>query len=99
MKAPLADRFESHRIQNKPWGELDKLSRPLYAPLRTFPACSGNCSQGRRPCVTPEACVLPETDATPDYSGERLGLLIMLVSGIVSVAAMLHLAGWLGWLS
>ena len=58
--------------------------------------CTGNCNQGRAGDCVPD---VDGIDATPDYSGEKLGLLIMLISGILSVAGVLHIAGWLGWLA
>lgn len=34
--------------------------------VRTFPACrNGLCSQGNRPCPTPQACQVPEHEAWP----------------------------------
>lgn len=73
--------------------------RPLYAPLRTFPACSGNCKQGRAPCVTPDACLL--ADDEPASMGEGAGVLIWPLISTVAVfcaLAAVHLASRMGWL-
>ena len=72
--------------------------RALYATQRerraTFAACSGDCHQGRRPCITPDACRLAE----PDDMTEGMGAVVVpaVVAATLSVAALVaFLAGWL----
>lgn len=43
---------------------------------------------------TPDYPRMPRQDTNPG-----LGLLVLAVSAVLSCAAMVHLAGWLGWLS
>lgn len=51
-----------------------------------YPACCGNCRQGRDRCATPAACLLPEEDA-PSWP-ERLlrGLIATLAFFAVAAA-------------
>lgn len=61
-------------------------------------ACTANrCSSGKKACPCPDACRLPEGQAR-DYVGARWGLACMLVSAIVMVGLVLHVAARLGWL-
>jgi hypothetical protein len=60
----------------------------------TFAACSGDCHQGRRPCITPDACRLAE----PDDMTEGMGAVVVpaVVAATLAVAALVaFLAGWL----
>lgn len=52
---------------------------------RVFPACSGPCNQGRRICITPEACRIPE-HALP--SARVTALALALAFFIVAVCAL-----------
>lgn len=54
-----------------------RLSAPLLteadldannAPKSVWPHCCGTCDQGRRPCITPEACQRPEPPAAQSRS-------------------------------
>lgn len=55
--------------------------------MGTFSGCSGPCNQGRRLCPCPEAC--RSTEATPE--GQRLGLLLLMVSALCVLAFALWL--------
>lgn len=60
----------------------------------TFAACSGDCHQGRRLCITPDACRLAE----PDDMNEGMGAVVVpaVVAATLAVAALVaFLAGWL----
>lgn len=48
------------------------------------PACSGACNQGRDPCPCPEACQVPDSDATERavFWWVYIVLLIAVVSAI-----------------
>jgi hypothetical protein len=66
--------------------ELRSALDPSVEPWQT-PACSGNCAQGRRLCVTPAACRLPDNeDGEPRKQRVPEGAGILLV-GLVSVLA------------
>ena len=48
---------------------------------------------------------IPRWNESPDYprgtspGWTALGLLLLSISGVLSISALVHLAGWLGWLS
>ena len=91
----------------EPWHLPHMTDRNLYAPLRTdddlqlhrpvwplfstLPACCGACDQGRKPCVTPEACRL--TDTTPADPHEGMGAIaVPFVIGVAALALFAVLA-------
>jgi hypothetical protein len=59
---------------------------------RVFSHCSGACNQGRMPCVTPEACRIPEwardePRRSAMTTAQAIALVLMLlISGGVSLA-------------
>ncbi len=58
------------------------------AAIKEWPArrCSGNCTEDRAGCKTPQACEVPEPmDRIHPTTGALLGLGAMLVSAIVAV--------------
>ena len=69
-------------------------ARPHYIGLdRPFalPACSGNCDQGRKPCITPEACRLPDDEAK---MGDGAGVFVwpaVMALALFAVLAVVHL--------
>ena len=80
-------------------------ARSLYAPLRkpdewparraTFASCSGRCSQGRRLCITPEACRLADDDEDAGKHMPGAGALVVpIVVGVALVAVLLAAHFW-----
>ena len=88
--------IEAARVAGKDWNALSTeqtADRPHYIGLDrpfTLPACSGNCDQGRKLCVTPDACRLPE-DCEP---GEGSGVFVwpaVMALALFAVLAVVHL--------
>ena len=59
-----------------------------------LPACTGNCHQGRRLCVTPDACRLPEDDDMSDGAGAVV-VPAVVAFALACAALVALLAGWL----
>lgn len=53
----------------------------------TYPACNGDCAQGRKPCPTPAACSVPMDD------GMNLGAFAW--PGIVALVIVIGLVGFM----
>ena len=61
----------------------------------TFASCSGDCSQGRRPCITPEACRLVDDDEDAGKHMPGAGALVVpIVVGVALVAVLLAAHFW-----
>lgn len=61
----------------------------------TFASCSGDCSQGRRPCITPEACRLADDDEDAGKHMPGAGALVVPLAVAVAIgAAMLIVHLW-----
>lgn len=56
---------------------------------KTLPACSGACQQGRRLCLTPEACRLPDGHAQMEGAGAVV--IPAVVAAVLAVAALVTL--------
>ena len=80
--------------------------RALYAPLRdrraadfpalrTFAACSGDCHQGRRLCVTPEACRLAEHNDDMTAGMGAVVVPAVVAFSLACAALVAFLGGWL----
>jgi hypothetical protein len=79
-----------HEIDPTAAQRLD--DRPHYIgldrPFSSLPACTGSCAQGREPCVTPEACRLPETG----HEDMTEGMGAIVVPAVFAVALFAALA-------
>jgi hypothetical protein len=84
LYAPLRE----HRNTETVWPLL-----PGEKPYATFPACTSACNQGRRQCLTPDACRLPEVDER-----EGMGAIVVpvVIAGALAAAALIAMIG--GWL-
>lgn len=66
---------------------------PGQTPRRTFDACCGSCDQGRKPCVTPQACCMADDDMS---AGMGAVVVPAVVAFSLACAALLaFLGGWL----
>lgn len=60
----------------------------MSEPIRR-PVCSGPCQQGRKPCETPAACMLPEDELTIDFARALIVAAVILCLTAV-VAALVY---------
>ena len=75
------------RIDDRPlYVGLHRGTWPLYPGT---PACSGNCAQGDKKCITPDACRLPDDE--PASMGDGAGVFLwplcmaLVVFGVLAV--------------
>jgi hypothetical protein len=60
------------------------------------PACGGACEQGRKLCLTPEACRLADDEDASMQEGMGAVVVPAVVAAVLAVAALVMLiAGWL----
>jgi len=74
---------EHRRWKSAPWpvGATNHVHR--------FSACqSGPCKQGRRPCPSPQQCMLPDADDTrpPPRAGDMLRVVVLVLACWAAVA-------------
>jgi hypothetical protein len=78
-----------HEIDAKAAQRID--DRPHYIgldrPFSTQPACTGSCAQGREPCVTPDACRLPESSHEDDMTDGMGAFVLPAVFAVALFAA------------
>ena len=60
----------------------------------TFASCSGDCKQGRRLCVTPEACRLADDEDAGKSMPGAGALVVPFVVGVALVAVLLIVHFW-----
>jgi hypothetical protein len=73
--------------------DLKELRSSLEPPREPWqaPSCSGNCAQGRRLCVTPEACRLPDTEDADKLDGAGAIVIPIVVASAAIVCFVVYL--------
>lgn len=90
--AALTRHFPPIRRRMEPADFVDTIAvqrpEPSYRPLwMDKPACSGACDQGRRACITPDACRVSEDSDAPVQAVASWLIGVGLVGAIVLVLA------------
>lgn len=89
-----AEEREVRRVLGAPLTEADLDAN--NAPKLAWPNCCGACGQGRRLCITPQACQVsaePDPPRPPLRRGDGLIAAALVVASWAAVAGVLYVMG------